>query len=246
VPIVLAIFPLMAGVPEARTLFNIAFVLVLASLLIQGASVRLAARVTAVGLPPLPEPTRQARWGRASHMMEFRLAEGMPPVGTTAQDYDWPRGVQALAVRRVEHLTTGGSALRWIDAQEAGALVIGDAIVLLVANDALEAAAHCFDPAAPSPQRAPVAAPAAQAVFGDFVLDGDVALVDVLELYGLPLPDALPDSALKERASLDAVIRSRVPRAVEGDVLKLGGITLTVREMREGRVLRVGFKLPGR
>ncbi len=247
VPIVLAIFPLMAGVPEARTLFNIAFVLVLASLLVQGASVRVAARLTAVGLPPLPEPARQARWGRASHMMEFRLAEGMPPVGTTAQDYDWPRGVQALAVRRVEPQLAGGSELRWIDAQEAGPLRVGDAIVLLVANEALEAAAHCFDPAAPAPAVAAAAAvPTMQAVFGDFVLDGDVALVDVLALYGLPLPDALPDSALKERASLDAVIRSCVPRAVEGDVLKLGDITLTVREMRNGRVLRVGFKLPGR
>src|SRR5690606_34457777 len=51
VPIVLAMFPLLAGVPDAKLLFNVAFVVVLSSLLLQGASVPFAARRFGVGLP---------------------------------------------------------------------------------------------------------------------------------------------------------------------------------------------------
>jgi potassium/hydrogen antiporter len=51
VPVVLALFPLLAAVPQARQLFDIAFVVVLASLLLQGASLTRAARLFGVNLP---------------------------------------------------------------------------------------------------------------------------------------------------------------------------------------------------
>ena len=51
VPIVLAIFQLMAGVPQAMLLFNVAFAVVLASLLLQGTTIGLAARLFHVALP---------------------------------------------------------------------------------------------------------------------------------------------------------------------------------------------------
>lgn len=51
VPVVLAVFPLMAGVPQARELFDIAFVVVLASLLLQGATLSRAAHWSGVNLP---------------------------------------------------------------------------------------------------------------------------------------------------------------------------------------------------
>jgi potassium/hydrogen antiporter len=51
VPIVLAVFPLMAGVPEARAMFDVAFVVVLASLVMQGATLAPAAGFFGVNLP---------------------------------------------------------------------------------------------------------------------------------------------------------------------------------------------------
>lgn len=51
VPIVLALFPLLAGTPHAGLLFNIAFVVVLTSLLTQGSTIGWVARKLGVALP---------------------------------------------------------------------------------------------------------------------------------------------------------------------------------------------------
>ena len=51
VPIVLAIFPFMANVPQAALIFNVAFLVVLASLVLQGSSIGWFARKMGVALP---------------------------------------------------------------------------------------------------------------------------------------------------------------------------------------------------
>jgi cell volume regulation protein A len=60
VPIVLAVFPVMAGVPGAQTFFNVAFVVVLASLLLQGSTIAWSARRLDLALPD-PRDEAQAR-----------------------------------------------------------------------------------------------------------------------------------------------------------------------------------------
>lgn len=92
VPIVLAVFPLMAGVPGARTLFNAAFVVVLTSLILQGSTIALAARKLGLNLPEADDDSaRRLVFG------DFAL-EGRTPVADVCAFYglpeppnaDWP------------------------------------------------------------------------------------------------------------------------------------------------------------
>ncbi|MDO9074464.1 MAG: potassium/proton antiporter [Rubrivivax sp.] len=84
VPIVLALFPLLAGTPQAMVLFNIAFVVVLASLLTQGTTIALVARKLGVALPD-PGDERQQR----AVFRDFGLDPGTP-VAAVCEFYSLP------------------------------------------------------------------------------------------------------------------------------------------------------------
>jgi cell volume regulation protein A len=73
VPIVLALFPFMANLPQAQTLFNAAFVVVLVSLLTQGTTIGLAARKLGLALPD-PGDEKQVR----AVFRDFALDPGLP------------------------------------------------------------------------------------------------------------------------------------------------------------------------
>jgi len=68
VPIILATFPFMAGIPQADTIFNIVFFIVIASVLIQGTSIPVISKMLKLDAP----------WvNRASYPIEFEKTEGM-------------------------------------------------------------------------------------------------------------------------------------------------------------------------
>ncbi|MEO8057247.1 MAG: potassium/proton antiporter [Burkholderiales bacterium] len=84
VPIVLALFPLLAGTPHAGLLFNIAFMVVLASLLTQGSTIARTARWLGVAMPD-PADERQVR----AVFRDFPLDPGSS-VGSVCEFYGLP------------------------------------------------------------------------------------------------------------------------------------------------------------
>ena len=84
VPIVLAVFPVMGGVPGAQIFFNVAFVVVLTSLLLQGSTIAWSARRLGVALPD-PEDEAQTRAVFGDFVLDASV-----PVGKVCAFYGLP------------------------------------------------------------------------------------------------------------------------------------------------------------
>jgi len=89
VPIVLALFPLLAGTPQAALLFNVAFVVVLVSLLTQGTTIGLVARRLGLAMPD-PGDEREQR----AMFRDFELDPNLP-VASISEFYNLPTPARA-------------------------------------------------------------------------------------------------------------------------------------------------------
>ena len=120
------VFPLMAGVPQARVMFDIAFVVVLVSLLLQGATMTRAARLFRVNLPDVDdEPGRREVYG------DFVL-DPLVPVGELFDFY----GLEAPTAE------SGRSLADWLEARIGRPPVIGDSVRWGAARVAVRAMDH--------------------------------------------------------------------------------------------------------
>ncbi len=220
VPIVLAVFPLLAGVPDAWLLFNVAFVVVVTSLLLQGASVPLAARLFGVALPPRDEPrVRPTLSDDSLAVVEFRIGERSPMLGIDLRTLILPDGACIVGVLRANAV---------LHDDMTGALLCNDVVMLVAPDIEVDHLSDLFTS---------IDAAARRRFYGDFVLDGAAAFADVCAAYGCEMP------AEFDGLSLDEAMRRKVRNIVEGDAVQIAGLLLIAREIVAGRVVKVGLKL---
>jgi cell volume regulation protein A len=230
VPIVLAIFPLLAGVAGAKLLFNVAFVVVLVSLLAQGTTVGVAARALGVALPRRGEPLARVQLtGGAGHheLMEFDVEADSPVCGVPLALVDLPPPARAVSVMRA------GQPLA---PDDAGPLQARDVVAILAAEPAVGRLEEMFlaDAAAATERR--------HRSYGEFFIDADAPAAEVLALYG-----ATPPAYVSVAGTLGELVRSRLLRKpVEGDAVTVAGVVLTIAEMDGARIRRVAIRLPRR
>ncbi len=116
VPIVLALFPLMAGTPQAPELFNIAFLVVVTSLLLQGSTIGWMAHRLGVAMPESSDEP-----GHRAVFRDFELAPGTP-ISAVCDFYGLPApDDSADAELELGH---------WMAKQLRGPPVAGDTVVL--------------------------------------------------------------------------------------------------------------------
>lgn len=222
VPIILALFPLLAGLPEASTYFNIAFFVVLVSLLVQGSTVAPVARWLKLEVPP--NPSFQQRFeldipGQYDYeFIGYRLAEGCAVTGRDPMDIGMPGDARIVAALRE------GKPLEPDDEF----LCVGDYVYVLATPSELAGLDRLFGP--PRPEEG--------AFYGEFVINGDVQLADIAAIYGLQTGDEQPGESLH-----DVLTRHFQGRQVVGDAVTLGGVRLVIREMEGDRIVTVGLKL---
>jgi cell volume regulation protein A len=114
VPIVLATFPLTAGVPQAEMIFNLVFFVVIASVLLQGRSLTRVARWLGLDRPIEEKPRMPLEFDRTegslgTAMEELRISVDSPAAGRQIIDLKLPSGVLVAMVRRGgEYLVPNG------------------------------------------------------------------------------------------------------------------------------------------
>ncbi|HWP43448.1 MAG TPA: potassium/proton antiporter [Blastocatellia bacterium] len=141
VPVILATFPLLAGVPQAEMIFNLVFFIVLTSVLLQGPTIPIMARWLGLDEPaedrtiyPLEfVPTE----GIKSVLEEIRIPEYSATAGRSIVSLGLPRGALIVLINRGNEflIPSGGTVL------EAGdtLLVLADRASLGRARSIIEA-----------------------------------------------------------------------------------------------------------
>ncbi|WP_240377359.1 potassium/proton antiporter [Bacillus piscicola] len=110
VPIVLATFPIVAGIDSGKMIFNVVFFIVLTSALIQGASISKIAKLLGLSGPKKDAPHHSLELvsiGKANaEIIEFKTDDSTPIVGETLNDINFPKSALISAIVRDGQLVT--------------------------------------------------------------------------------------------------------------------------------------------
>lgn len=226
VPIVLAMFPWLAGVPEWNFFFNIAFFIVLISLLVQGWTVGPMARWLNLNVPTSSSRVQRVELGipgQAGHeFVGYKLAEGSPALRRTVGGLHLPNKTQLLCLLR------DGTPIA-LDAEQK--FLADDHIFLLSLPNDLEALDKILVGMQEN-ERLSV-----QAFFGEFVLNSRAKLADLSMVYNFPVPSHMANW------SIARYIFSKYRQPVVGDRVRLGDVEFVVLSMKNQRLIKVSLKL---
>jgi potassium/hydrogen antiporter len=223
VAIFLASIPLLIGMPKAYLYFDVAFVIVVISLLLQGWTLAPAARRLHVALPradraprrvelDLPGQLAQQLVGYAVRPNSLFLRRGIVP--------SWSRPTMVIRKGKI------------LSPVEADPVVAGDYVYLLAPPERADALDRFFV------DMAPVAVPDPH-LLGDFVVSGETTLAALSDAYGVAIK---PEEAELTLADYFDVHLAHAPKA--GATLPLDSIVLVARSIGGNRVNVVGLRLP--
>ncbi len=226
VPIVLAMFPWLAGVPEWNFFFNIAFFIVLISLLVQGWTVGPMARWLNLNVPTSSSRVQRVELGLPGQVghefVGYKLAEGSPALRRTVGTLHLPNKVQLLCLLR------DGNPVNLLPEQK---FLADDHVFLLSLPAELEALDKMLVGMQENERLS------AQAFFGEFVLTSRARLSDLSMVYNFPVP---PEMA---NWSIARYIFSKYRHPVVGDRVRLGQVEFVVLSMKNQRLIKVSLKL---
>jgi cell volume regulation protein A len=220
VSIFLAAIPTLSGVANAEVYFNVAFVAVFISLLVQGWTLTAVARGLDVALTETAADTQRVEIDLPGQinleMVGFPIIEDSPIL--TRQDL--PSWIQPIMVARHEKVLT------WADAK---ALTPGDYAYFLVPTERAQRLDRLFAASDVIHSHHPVAA---------FNFTGDIPLDELATAYGLAIPGDLRGLTITDAFRLRCEDRIGM-----GDRIQLGPASLTVSELDGADVKQASLEI---
>jgi cell volume regulation protein A len=222
VSIFLASIPMLVGLPSAFIYFDVAFVIVLLSLLVQGWTIAPAAKMLGLALRRgEPAPTRielDLPGQLDQELVGYTVAANSPYLRRRLIP-SWAK--PTLLVREERILTP----------QEAKDVRAGDYVYLLAPPEKAQALDRFFvdmpPPRAPDPR-----------LLGDFFVPGTATLGALADIYGLQISADHMDVMLADQFAEEL----KRP-AKQGDIVHIGPIALLAHKVNQGRVTTVGLQL---
>ncbi|MBY6032725.1 potassium/proton antiporter [Marinobacter daepoensis] len=226
VPIVLALFPVIAGLQDAQLVFHAAFFIVLVSLLVQGTTMAPLARLLKLEVPAGEGPYR-------------RLPLDVPAAGDhelmlfplRGQVWENPRPLGHLRFPDNTAIAGVFRDRKCLQPRRELKVASGDVIAMFATPALLPDLGKALS-GRQTPQHL-----AERAFFGDFVLNGDALLGDVEQVYDIEFDGLSPDLSLAE-----CFAKRTKGHPVVGDKVVLGRVTLVARATDADRVTKVGLK----
>jgi potassium/hydrogen antiporter len=224
VPIILATYPLLFGVPDAMLLFNVVFFVVLVSAVTQGWTLRPLAERLGVQGTPRPGPAVALEITSLRHIegdiVDFTVSDTSRPAGYQVRDLSLPEGaVIALLTRNNEIIPPRGSTR----------ILPGDHVFVVLRPETRPLVDRIFGTRAGS--EPPLDLPP------ELPLQGSATVADLQEFYGIQV--AAPGST-----SLEEIIGDLLGDDPQvGDVVNVGPVRLRVREMTGEHIDWVGLSV---
>ena len=223
VAIFLASIPMLVGLPKAYLYFDVAFVVVIISLLLQGWTLAFAARRLHVALPRSDRGPRRVELDLPGQLEQQLVGYRVRPRSLFFRRGLVPSWSKPTLVIRKEAI---------LSPAEADPVAPGDYVYLLAPPEKAEALDRFFVDMQPSSAPDPH-------LLGDFVVSGEHTLGELAEIYGVKADEAAMKLTL---ADYFDVHLDHAPK--EGATLALDSIVLVARSISGGRVNVVGLRLP--
>jgi cell volume regulation protein A len=222
VSVFLAAIPMLVGLPGAHFYFDVAFVVVMLSLAIQGWTIAAAARLLRIGMPRTDVTARRTELdlpGQLKHELVGYPVVADSPFLRRGITPSWAK--LALLVRNEQVFTP----------DEAAGVLVGDHVYFLAPPDRVQALDRFF---AERTQAQPDAA-----LVEDFFVPAETTLGALAEIYGLAIPQE--DAATSLADYFAAYFIKHPPRP--NDAIPLGPVKLVAHTVTDDRVVTVGLQL---
>lgn len=225
VPIILAIFPLVFGLPQAELIFNVVFFVVLISATIQGSTLPYVARKLHLTEPPPPTPAAVLEITSLesidTDIVNYALTDNPRVVGRLLSQIALPDSVVVAMIARDTTILHPRGSTRLCD---------GDHLFVML-KPCLRQFVDCIF--------ASTDTDTAQLLDAEIPLKGSTRIGDVRNSYGINLGD---ETAL----TLEQLVKRHLPVNVELHAsVTLGEIQLKVIGMVDDRITTVALILPG-